>query len=71
VISIDLMWIKECPYNLCRIGSSQREPAMESHDFYFLVMVCAVFGIFTVVMAASSFRYRSWLKHQPHQAADD
>jgi hypothetical protein len=44
---------------------------MESHDFYFLVMVCAVFGIFSVVLGASSLNYRSWLKHQSHQAADD
>jgi hypothetical protein len=44
---------------------------MDSHEFYFLVMVCAAFGIFAVAMAASSIKYRSWLKHQPHQAADD
>jgi hypothetical protein len=44
---------------------------MESHDFYFLVMVLAAFGLFAVVLAASSLKYRSWLKHQPHQAADD
>jgi hypothetical protein len=44
---------------------------MESHDFYFLVMVCAVFAIFAVVLAGSSLKYRRWLNHQPHQAADD
>jgi hypothetical protein len=65
------MWIKECPYFLCRIGSSKQEPAMESHAFYFLVMVCATFGIFAVVLAASALKYRNWLNHQPHQAADD
>jgi hypothetical protein len=44
---------------------------MNGHEFYFLVMVCAAFGIFAVVLAASSAKYRTWLKHQPHQAADD
>ena len=44
---------------------------MESHEFYFLVMVCAAFGIFAAVLAASYVKYRDWLKHQPHQAADD
>ena len=44
---------------------------MDSHEFYFLVMVCAAFGIFAVVLGASYAQYRSWLKHQPHHAADD
>jgi hypothetical protein len=44
---------------------------MDSHEFYFLVMVCATFAIFSVVLAASYVKYRSWLKHPPHQAADD
>jgi len=43
---------------------------MDSHEFYFLVLVCAAFGIFAVVMAGASVKYRNWLKHQPH-AADD
>ena len=44
---------------------------MDSHEFYFLVMVCAIFGIFAVALAMSSVKYRNWLKDQPHQAADD
>jgi hypothetical protein len=44
---------------------------MESHDFYFLLMVCAAFAVFAAVLAASSVKYRNWLKHGPHQAADD
>jgi hypothetical protein len=44
---------------------------MESHDFYFLVMVLAAFGIFAIVLGASSIKYRRWRRQQPHQAADD
>ena len=44
---------------------------MESHDFYFLLMVCAAFAVFAVGLAAGSIKYRNWLKHQPHHAADD
>ena len=43
---------------------------MDSHEFYFLVMVCAAFGLFAVVLASAYAKYRTWLKHQPH-AADD
>jgi hypothetical protein len=43
---------------------------MDSHAFYFLAKVCAAFG-FAVVLAASAIKYRTWLKHQPYQAADD
>jgi hypothetical protein len=43
---------------------------MDGHEFYFLVMVCAAFGIFAVVLGANYIQYRNWLKHEPH-AADD
>jgi hypothetical protein len=44
---------------------------MDSHAFYFLATVRASFGIIAVVLAASAIKYRTWLKHQPYQAADD
>jgi hypothetical protein len=44
---------------------------MESNDFYYLLMVCAAFALFAVVLATSSIKYRAWLRHRPTQAADD
>lgn len=43
---------------------------MSSNELYYLIMVCAAFIVFGVMIGGSYIQYRNWLKHQPHQADD-
>jgi len=38
---------------------------MHTDELYYLIMVCAAFGLFGLAMAVSYVQYRSWLKQQP------
>ena len=42
---------------------------MDSHEFYYLVMVLAAFGIFAVALGGSYLKYAGWKNHHP-QAGD-
>ena len=38
---------------------------MRNPESYYLVMVCASFAIFGVVLAANFLKYKGWVKHHP------
>ena len=38
------------------------EPAMQSYDFYFSVMIFGAFTVFGVGLAINYIQYRRWLK---------
>jgi hypothetical protein len=41
------------------------ERAMQSNEFYYLVMVCGTFVVFATSLAVTYIQYRRWLRQQP------
>jgi hypothetical protein len=48
------------------LGLFSTERAMQSYEFYYLVMVCGTFVVFAISLAASYIQYRRWLRQPVH-----
>ena len=44
---------------------------METHDFYFLVMVLGAFGAFAIAMVIATLQYQAWLRRNAVQQPPD